>query len=217
MGSDTSRLQELFPELQAAFDTGHASEAAAAAAATSCDQTGNLPSVKDGEAAGEAAPAQATITSGPFEQGDQRRCVEAVTQAFSEQLCVSGRALASAADAATGPPAPMPGRSDSCVTHCMAPEAARQTEICSTAGHAAGVDKLPKLGTHLGAPSVAELVAAAAAARQQGCDAAAVGAAAEPFYQGGGEHAAVESMVSTSAGSCCMQTADCHVAAQTLK
>jgi hypothetical protein len=184
MGSDTSRLQELFPELQAAFETGHSNGAAAVA---SCGQTVLL-----AEAASDAASAQAATV----ECQEQDSCVSALSKVVQEQLYISGRAVVPAIPAATpGSPAVMPFTANHCATRSMAHVAAGQMDSCRPSGTAAGIEQLPKLGRHLGAPSVAELTAAAA--RQQGC---AAGGCAEPFYQGGGEHAAVENMVSTSTG-----------------
>jgi hypothetical protein len=187
MGSDTSRLQELFPELQAAFESGLSREAAAAA---SCGQTA-VPS----EAASNATSAQAVTVK----VQDKDSCVDALTEAVSEQLCVSGRAVVPVMPAAAqSQPGLMPTASNRCATQCMAHLAAAQSDSCSPAGAAAGIEQLPKLGRHLAAPSVAELTAAATA-RQQGSSASDF---AEPFCQDGGEYAALENMVSTSDASC---------------
>jgi hypothetical protein len=145
------------------------------------------------EAASNATSAQAVTA----EVQDKDSCVDALTKAVSEQLCVSGRAVVPVMPAAAqGQPGLMPITSNRCAAQCMAHVAAGQTDSCNPAGAAAGIEQLPKLGRHLAAPSVAEQTAAA---RQQGSSASDF---AEPFCQDGGEYAALENMVSTSAASC---------------
>lgn len=172
MGSDVSRLQQLFPELQAAFAVGNDDAAAS--------PDGVCAAVMEGAASGTAAVAPATAPAaaaacGPLQQPVS--CTHALGEALSEKLCITGRTVTTAAAAEAEASA-----AASCDTQC-------KVVVTDSAAEPVGCQPLAKLGRHLGAPTVAEL--AAAAAEQQAC-----AAAAEPFYQNGVEHAEIRNMVS---------------------